>query len=106
RRLADRTAGGPERRPTNAEKLAFLRRHFALMLRDRGEYSCTLFRKFAAWYGAVLGVPEDLEDKLRRFETPTAFKAICEELEGRIGERQSPLATAFVKVPNGPVERW
>ncbi|NNJ27232.1 tRNA dihydrouridine synthase [Alienimonas chondri] len=106
RRLADRAAGRSERLPTDDEKLAFLRRHFALMLEDRGEYACVLFRKFAAWYGAVLGVPEDLEDKLRRFETPEQFEAICQTLEGRIGERISDVPTAFVKVPNGPVERW
>ncbi len=106
RRLADRTAGRPERLPTHAEKLAFLRRHFALMLEDRGDYACVLFRKFAAWYGAVLGVPEDLEDRLRRFESPAEFEAICEMLERRIGERTSAVPTAFVKVPNGPVERW
>ena len=106
RRLADRTAGREERLPTNAEKLAFLRRHFALMRRDRGDYACVLFRKFAAWYGAVLGVPEDLEDALRRFETPAAFDVICEHLTDRIGERAGDVPTAFVKVPNGPVERW
>ena len=106
RKLADRAAGRAERLPTDAEKLAFLRRHFGLMLGDRGEYACVLFRKFAAWYGAVLGVPEDLEDRLRRFETPAEFAAICEALTGRLGERLSPVPTAFVKVPNGPVERW
>ena len=106
RRLADRAAGRPERVPTDDEKIAFLRRHFGLMLADRGEYACVLFRKFAAWYGAVLGVPEDLEDRLRRFETPAAFGAICDDLVGRIGERQSAVPTAFVRVPNGPVERW
>ena len=106
RRLADRAAGREERLPTNAEKVAFLRRHFALMLRDRGDYACTLFRKFAAWYGAVLGVPEDLEDRLRRFETPAEFADLCDAIAARPGQRRSEVATAFVRVPNGPVERW
>ena len=106
RKLADRAAGRDEREPTDAEKVAFLRRHFSLMLEDRGEYACTLFRKFAAWYGAVLGVPEDLEDRLRRFESPAEFDAIAAETTDRIGQRRSLVPTAFVKVPNGPVERW
>ena len=106
RRLADRTAGRPERLPTDAEKVAFLRRHFALMLEDRGEYACVLFRKSAAWYGAVLGVPEDLEDRLRRFESPAEFAAIADEIADRPGQRRGTVPTAFVKVPNGPVERW
>ena len=106
RKLADRAAGRPERVPTDAEKVAFLRRHFALMLADRGEYAAVLFRKFAAWYGAVLGVPEDLEDRLRRFESPAEFAAITDEIAARPGQRRSDVPTAFVKVPNGPVERW
>ena len=106
RKLADRAAGRAEREPTDAEKVAFLRRHFSLMLADRGEYACVLFRKFAAWYGAVLGVPEDLEDRLRRFETPEQFEQIAAEIAARPGQRTGTVPTAFVKVPNGPVERW
>ena len=106
RKLADRAAGRAERAPTDAERVAFLRRHFGLMREDRGEYACVLFRKFAAWYGAVLGVPEDLEDRLRRFETPDEFEEIAAEIAGRIGRRAGDVPTAFVKVPNGPVERW
>ena len=106
RKLADRAAGRPPRDPTADERLGFLDRHFTLMCRDRGEYACTLFRKFAAWYGATLGVPPDLEDRLRRFESTAEFAAIFAAIRERQGECGPRVPTALVKVPNGPVERW
>ncbi len=45
-------------------------------------------RKFAAWYGAAR-IPEDLEDRLRRFESFEEFDAIVEQIRQRQGERQS-----------------
>ena len=92
--------------PTPDEQLQFLRRHFRLMTEQHEKYSCKLFRKFAGWYGARLGIPEDLEDRLRRFESFDEFETIADEIRVRHGERESTVATALVKVPNGPVERW
>ena len=92
--------------PTPDEQVHFLRRHFRLMTEQHEGYSCKLFRKFAGWYGARLGIPEDLEDRLRRFETFDEFEKIADEIRARHGERESTVATALVKVPNGPVERW
>jgi nifR3 family TIM-barrel protein len=92
--------------PTPDEQVHFLRRHFKLMTEQHDEYSCKLFRKFAGWYGARLGIPEDLEDRLRRFESFDEFEKIADEIRARHGERESIVATALVKVPNGPVERW
>ena len=66
-RLDRHTRGLTDVDPTPDEQVDFLSRHFHLMTEQHGEYSCTLFRKFAAWYGARLGIPEDLEDRLRRF---------------------------------------
>ena len=85
---------------------AFLVRHFELMVEQHEEYSCVLFRKFAAWYGVRLGIPEDLEDRLRRFESFGEFDEIVEQIRRRHGTRQGEIATALIKVPNGPVERW
>ncbi|MFG0295488.1 MAG: tRNA dihydrouridine synthase [Maioricimonas sp. JB045] len=98
--------GQSPREPTPDEQIDFLVRHFTLMTEQHGDYSCTLFRKFAGWYGARLGVPEDLEDRLRRFTSADEFHAIVEQIRERHGERESTIATALVKVPNGPVERW
>ena len=92
--------------PTVNEQIEFLCRHFHLMFAQHAEYSCLLFRKFAGWYGARLGVPEDLEDRLRRFETVDEFEAIVTEIAARHGERESSVPTALIKVPNGPIEHW
>ena len=92
--------------PTPDEQVHFLRRHFRLMTRQYETYSCRLFRKFAGWYGARLGIPEDLENRLRRFDSFDEFESIADEIRLRHGERESTVATALVKVPNGPVERW
>lgn len=106
RKLSDAEAGRTPREPTPDEMIDFLVRHFTLMTRQHDDYSCRLFRKFAAWYGAKLGIPEDLEDRLRRFESFAEFDAIVEEIRRRHGERESSMPTALIKVPNGPVEKW
>lgn len=106
RKLADAEAGRTPREPTPAEQIDFLVRHFTRMTEQHRERSCLLFRKFAAWYGAKLGIPEDLEQRLRLFETIDAFHALVNEIRDRHGERQSHIATALVKVPNGPIEHW
>ena len=92
--------------PSSTEQIDFLVRHFELMTAEHDEYACILFRKFAAWYGARLQIPEDLEDRLRQFNSHEEFDAIVEQIRRRQGTRKSPTATALIKVPNGPVERW
>ena len=106
RKLDLATRGVEVKEPAPEELIAILRRHFELMWEQHAESSCRLFRKFAAWYGARLGIPEDLEDRLRRFESWGEFEGIVAEIERRHGERVSRVPTALVKVPNGPVERW
>jgi tRNA-dihydrouridine synthase B len=106
RKLADHHEGRIPRDPTRDEQIDFLVRHFNLMREQHAERSCVLIRKFAAWYGARLGIPEDLENKLRLFSDATEFESIVSEIRRRHGERQTNLATALIKVPNGPVERW
>lgn len=106
RKLADIERGHMPRDPTAAEQTDFLIRHFTLMTEQHGERSCWLFRKFAAWYGAKLGIPEELEQRLRQFETIDEFFSLVAEIRIHHGERRSPIATALIKVPNGPVERW
>ncbi|MDZ4688750.1 MAG: tRNA-dihydrouridine synthase [Planctomycetaceae bacterium] len=106
RKLDDVGRGRPPRDPTADEQLAFLTRHFLLMTEQHGDRSCMLFRKFAAWYGARLGIPEDLEQRLRLFTTVPEFLDIVAGIRDRHGDRTTSIATALVKVPNGPVERW
>ena len=93
--------------PPADEQIDFLRSHFELMAEQHGEGLATqTFRKFAAWYGARLGIPEDLEDRLRRFETCAEFAEIVSEIAARHGTRQRPIPTALIRVPNGPNEHW
>ncbi len=106
RRLQQIEQGLPPSDPTPDEQVRFLIDHFRLMVEQHAEYSCVLFRKFAAWYGVVLGIPEDLEDRLRRFESYEEFDEIVRDVRSRHGERQGRVPTALIKVPNGPVSHW
>lgn len=106
RKLHDTTEGRTPREPTADEQIDFLVRHFTMMTEQHGDRSCILFRKFAAWYGARLGIPEDLEHRLRLFTNFAEFHLIIAEIRQRHGQRRTTVATALVKVPNGPVERW
>jgi tRNA-dihydrouridine synthase B len=106
RKLQQLERGEAATEPTGDEQVDFLIRHFMLMTEQHGEHSCTLFRKFAGWYGAKLGIPEDLENRLRLCGSIAEFHEIAGEIRQRHGERESSVATALIKVPNGPVERW
>lgn len=105
-KLRQHELGRPTAPPTKAEQLGFLRRHFQYIVDQHEEWGCTLFRKFAAWYGAVLGIPEDLEDRMRRLETPKQFDELLDEISTRHGERQSEIPTALIRTPNGPIDKW
>ena len=106
RRLQQRVRGEAELEPTADEQVDFLRQHFELMAEQHRERACVLFRKFVGWYGARLGIPDDLEDRLRRFETATEFMELVGAIRERHGERVRTVPTALLKVPNGPVEHW
>jgi tRNA-dihydrouridine synthase len=98
---------GDDVEPTPSEQIQFLSRHFHLMVEQHGEFqSCRMFRKFAAWSGARLGIPEELEDRLRRFESIAEFEQIVEQIRLRHGTRRDARPTAEIRVPNGPVEYW
>ena len=101
RKLADPAAATP----TPAERIAFLRRHVRLMIDHHGDYGCVLVRKFAAWYGAVLGLPPQIEDRLRRLDSPAEFESLADAADAAPACEPRD-ATALMKVPNGPVERW
>ncbi|WP_437187646.1 tRNA dihydrouridine synthase [Planctomicrobium sp. SH668] len=105
-KLKDLAESNPQREPTPQAQVQFLRDHFRFMREQHGEFSTRLFRKFAAWYGQQLGIPDDLEDRLRRFESDVEFETIVNEIAERHGQRVAKMPTALVKVPNGPVERW
>jgi nifR3 family TIM-barrel protein len=105
-RIAQQVRRLPDVPPNREDKIRFLQNHFRFMHEQHEQRSCQLIRKFAAWYGQTLGIPDDLEDRLRRFESPDEFEAILTAIRLRHGERASTVPTALLKVPNGPVERW
>lgn len=93
--------------PPADEQIEFYRRHFYLMLDQHGEErTCVEFRKFGMWYGARLGIPEDLEKRFQNFWSVTEFETNIAELRLRHGTRTSPIPTADIKVPNGPISHW
>jgi tRNA-dihydrouridine synthase B len=92
--------------PTAEQQIEFLIDLFRLMEQQHGDYACILFRKFAAWCGQRLGIPEDLEDRLRRLTSAAEFNGIVQQIRQRHGDRKSQVPTALVKVPNGPVALW
>ena len=92
--------------PSLDEQISFLVDLFQLMASQHGDYACVLFRKFAGWCGCRLGIPEDLEDRLRRMESPKEFDEIVRQIEARHGERELQIPTALIRVPNGPVSLW
>jgi nifR3 family TIM-barrel protein len=97
-------AGGKD--PTAEAQIAFLHRHGMLMAEQHGAYGCLLLRKFAGWYGARLGIPEELEDRLRRLESWGDFEQTVREIPLRHGQRRTDTPTALLKVPNGPQTYW
>jgi tRNA-dihydrouridine synthase B len=106
RKLDDQAHGRPSREPSALEQIAFLKRHFELMLEQHDVRGCLLFRKFAAWYGARLGIPEDLEQRLRTLASPDEFSGLCAEIAERHGQRREVTPTALVRIPNGPIAHW
>ncbi len=106
RKIDQMVQGQSVTEPTKEEQIGFLRRHFALMCELHPRDCCFTFRKFAAWYGARLGIPEELEDRLRRFESLEEFEEIVDMISERHGERENQIPTALIKLPNGPIEHW
>lgn len=105
RKLADAEAGRSPRTPTAAERVAFLRRHFEFTLEQHTEHACILFRKYARWYGRTLGLPEELEGRLRRFSSANEFHDIVGEFANRAKEHVDAAVDA-VRVPDRPVDHW
>lgn len=106
RKIQQHDLGQKITEPTADEQIHFLIRHFQLMCDQHEEYSCFLFRKFAGWYGAKLGIPEFLEDRLRNFESFDEFDEIVEQVREHHGERETEMPTALIRVPNGPIDKW
>jgi nifR3 family TIM-barrel protein len=104
------TTGDPGPSGTYAERVAFMIRHFHLLVEQRGErFACLTFRKVANWYCRVLHPGRDIQQRLIRIESTMEFDDIAEELRRRDPPphwRDGPPAHSIISVPKGPIEHW
>jgi tRNA-dihydrouridine synthase B len=99
------SAGAP---PTYEQRLAFMERHYRLLVEERSERFASLtFRKVAGWYSKVLKPGRDLHARMMQLSTVAEFDAILEELRAH-GPPPHWHAAALpeIAVPKGPNERW
>jgi nifR3 family TIM-barrel protein len=102
--------GQPGAWPTYEQRLAFMHRHFHLLVGQRGEhFACLTFRKVANWYCKVLRPGHEVQQRLIRIERVADF----DDIVARLGEQGPPpgwrregVAAASIAVPGGPIERW
>lgn len=93
-----------------AQRLAFMDRHFHLLVRHRSErFGCLTFRKVANWYCRVLKPGRDFQQRLVRLESLAEF----EEIVGRLRERGAPAdfgrleeMSSEIATPQGPNAHW
>jgi tRNA-dihydrouridine synthase B len=102
--------GDPGRPATYLERLAFMDRHFRLLVEHKGErFACLSFRKVANWYCRVLRPGRELQQQLMRIESVATFASLVgqirEIVDGREGDGW-PDADLTIPVPSGPVEHW
>ena len=89
-------------------RLAFMSRHFHLLVNQRGEHFASLtFRKVANWYCRVLKPGRDIQQRLMMLERVADFDGIVEYLlekgpppNWKQGEEPE------VAVPKGPIAHW
>jgi nifR3 family TIM-barrel protein len=97
--------GGPGAEPTYHQRLAFMNRHFRLLVEQRGErFACLSFRKVANWYCKVLRVAREVQQTLIRLESESMFDRMMTHL-AEVGSEGTSEAWA-IPVPQGPIERW
>ncbi|MFL5241930.1 MAG: tRNA dihydrouridine synthase DusB [Gemmataceae bacterium] len=90
--------------------LAFMSRHFHLLVEQRGEHFASLtFRKVANWYCKVLRPGRAIQQRLMFLDSAATFDGIVQEIR----EAASAIGTAdwihpepSIAVPQGPIERW
>ena len=102
--------GEPGPPATYRQRLAFMDRHFHLLVEHRGErFACLSFRKVANWYCRVLRPGHAIQQRLMMIDNVDAFEQIVLEIRDLLAQRTGeewPDAELTVRVPSGPVERW
>ncbi len=100
--------GDPGPSGTYEERLAFMERHFGLLVEYRGEhFGCLQFRKVANWYCKALKPSWEVQQQLVRLESVAQFAELVGGLRARgpVPGRNGEI-DFHVPVPKGPVERW
>jgi tRNA-dihydrouridine synthase B len=102
--------GDPGPSPTYEQRLAFMARHFHLLVEQRGEhFACLTFRKVANWYCKILRPGRDVQQRLIRLESTAVFEEIVSRLRDLgppAGWNQDNHAEPAIPVPSGPIEKW
>ena len=92
------------------QRLAFMRRHYRLLLEHKGErHACLSFRKVANWYCRVLKPGHQIQQQLVRVESPAHFEDLANQIESMLQGRPEPdwpLMECPVHVPSGPISHW
>jgi nifR3 family TIM-barrel protein len=94
--------------PSYEDRLAFMDRHFHLLVEQRGErFACLSFRKVANWYCKVLKPGREIQQRLMMLESVADFEEIIARIrdQGQPKNWEENLQPA-IPVPSGPVERW
>lgn len=93
-----------------AQRLAFMRRHYRLLLDHKGErFACLSFRKVANWYCKVLKPGKEIQHQLVRVESPLHFEDLANQIEAQVQGRPEPDWPSLecpVSVPSGPIAHW
>jgi len=93
--------------PTYEQRLQFMRRHFHLLVRQRGQcFACLTFRKVANWYCKVLKPGREVQQNLMRIERALEFDDIVSRLSDRGPPPAFNPAEATIPVPSGPMSHW
>jgi nifR3 family TIM-barrel protein len=101
--------GNPGAAATYGQRVAFMERHYQLLVEDRGErFGCLLFRKVANWYCRVLRPGRDIQQRLVRIGSVQEFAEITAQLRERQGRwtGQEAGEEIGIAVPRGPIEHW
>jgi tRNA-dihydrouridine synthase B len=104
------TTGDPGPPATYAERLAFMDRHFHLLVEHVGErFACLTFRKVANWYCRVLRPGREIQQRVMMIGSVVEFEGIVEEIREILvsrTDREFPEADLAIRVPSGPMEHW